>query len=149
MCDMGDPFAPVTRDPVRQMCWMRANGKLGDDPNLHLAVAAYASDHRLLTTPLLGHGMSNFNSGVKLMASLDHSMWFHAPFRCAGKCWKEVWLTRCGGDGRADDWLLYEFDVRFRGENGVEMLGKVGFMLIYWVHICSILSRSLTGFDIL
>lgn len=36
--------------------WMRANGKLGDDPTLHCIVAAYAPDLSLLPTALLPHG---------------------------------------------------------------------------------------------
>lgn len=60
---------------------MRTFGKLGDDAKLHQAVAAYCSDHRLLSTPLLGHKLSTYTNGIQIMASLDHSMWFHAPFR--------------------------------------------------------------------
>ena len=44
----------------------------------------------LLDTSLLPHG-SSFVSGGVFMASLDHAMWFHRPFR-------------------ADDWLLYAQD---------------------------------------
>jgi len=53
---------------------------------------AYASDFNLITTALLPHGLSMFgNYGSLRMASLDHGMWFHRPFR-------------------ADDWLLYACD---------------------------------------
>ena len=83
MCDKLDPFVPVEQNPPKQLCWMRTNGKLGNHPNIHMAVAAYASDHRLLNTPLLAHKISTYTSGIQLMASLDHSMWFHAPFRYA------------------------------------------------------------------
>ena len=56
---------------------------------LHQCVAAYASDFSLLGTALLPHGSPNPN--IAMMASIDHSMWFHHPFR-------------------ADDWLLYEIE---------------------------------------
>ena len=67
--------------------WMRANGKLGDDPTLHCCVAAYASDLSLLPTALLPHGFPE--AFPAMMASLDHAMWFHRHFR-------------------ADEWMLYE-----------------------------------------
>ncbi len=74
-------------EPVRQV-WMRANGRLPDDPALHQCVAAYASDYTLLDTTLLPHGIPWAAQGF-MMASLDHAMWFHRPFR-------------------ADEWLLYD-----------------------------------------
>lgn len=84
-----DPFDPQPRPPVRQM-WFRAYGALPDDPMLHQAVLAYASDHGLLGTALLSHGLSLWSPGMQL-ASLDHSLWMHRPFR-------------------VDDWLLYSMD---------------------------------------
>lgn len=44
----------------------------------------------LLDTSLFPHGKSVFSPQIQA-ASLDHSMWFHRPFR-------------------ADDWLLYATD---------------------------------------
>jgi acyl-CoA thioesterase-2 len=67
--------------------WVRANGRLNDDPVLHQAVLAYLSDLTLLSVSLIPHGMT-FGPGV-VAASLDHAMWFHRPVR-------------------ADDWLLYD-----------------------------------------
>ncbi len=75
--------------PVQQV-WMRATGKLPDDPALHQCVLAYASDFTLLDTALIAHGKLLFDSDIQL-ASLDHALWFHRPFR-------------------ADDWLLYAQD---------------------------------------
>ncbi len=69
---------------------MKANQKLPDDPRLHAAILAYASDFTLLDTALIAHGRLLFDSDVRL-ASLDHAMWFHRPFRM-------------------DDWLLYSQD---------------------------------------
>ena len=74
--------------PPRQRVWMRTDGGLPDDPLLHACVVAYASDMTLLDSILLPHGLS-WDEGVAMMASLDHVMWFHRPFR-------------------ADDWLLYD-----------------------------------------
>lgn len=76
--------------PPRQHIWMRANGRLPDDMKLHQCVLAYASDFTLLDTALIAHGKLLFDSDIQL-ASLDHAMWFHRPFR-------------------ADDWLLYTQD---------------------------------------
>ena len=84
-----DPFDPQPRQPVRHM-WFRAYGALPDDPMLHQAVLAYASDHGLLGTALLSHGLSIWSPGMQL-ASLDHSLWMHRPFR-------------------VDEWLLYSMD---------------------------------------
>ena len=84
-----DPFDPQPRQPVRHM-WFRTHGKLPDDPMLHQAVLAYASDHGLLGTALLSHGLSLWSPGLQL-ASLDHSLWMHRRFR-------------------VDEWLLYSMD---------------------------------------
>jgi acyl-CoA thioesterase II len=75
------------RYPPRQVVWFRAVGALPDSSALHQCVLAYASDMTLLDTSLLPHGFSLFAPELQL-ASLDHAMWFHRPFR-------------------ADQWLLY------------------------------------------
>lgn len=85
----GDPFAPVRCAPER-MTWFRTVARLPDDPALHRYLLAYASDHALLTTALLPHGVSWLTPGMQV-ASLDHVMWFHEPFR-------------------VDEWLLYVLD---------------------------------------
>jgi acyl-CoA thioesterase-2 len=72
---------------TRQLVWIRADGTLPDDPVLHTCVVAYASDYTLLGASLVPHGVSYFRDDI-MMASLDHAMWFHRPFR-------------------ADEWLLY------------------------------------------
>jgi acyl-CoA thioesterase-2 len=90
---MVDFRAPGDRTPrpPRQQVWLRADGALPDDPVLHACVVAYASDMTLLDTTLVPHGMPNWDEGGIMMASLDHAMWFHRPFR-------------------ADEWLLYDQD---------------------------------------
>jgi acyl-CoA thioesterase-2 len=70
--------------------WIRATGRLPDDPAIHRCVLAYASDLTLLDTALLPHGRSVFDRTI-MAASLDHALWFHRPFR-------------------ADEWLLYAQD---------------------------------------
>ena len=84
-----DPFRAEARPPERQV-WLRAIGSMPDEPLLHQAVLAYASDYSLLTTALLPHGVSYRQPGLQL-ASLDHSLWLHRPFR-------------------ADEWMLYTMD---------------------------------------
>jgi acyl-CoA thioesterase-2 len=82
----------LTRDkkvPLQHI-WIRANGELPDDPAFHQAVLAYASDFTLLDTALIAHGKLLFDADVQL-ASLDHALWYHRPFR-------------------ADEWLLYVQD---------------------------------------
>jgi acyl-CoA thioesterase-2 len=77
------------RTPVQHI-WIRAAGVLPDDPALHQAVLAYASDFTLLDTALIAHGKQLFDVDVQL-ASLDHALWYHRPFR-------------------ADEWMLYVQD---------------------------------------
>ncbi len=70
--------------PPEQAIWLRVNGTLPEDPNLHLAMLVYASDRSLLDTAWRPHA----DQGNLVGASLDHTMWFHrAP--------------------KFDDWVLY------------------------------------------
>jgi acyl-CoA thioesterase-2 len=77
--ESGDPFAPRVA-PASRNVWMRAADPLPDDPALHRYLLAYASDHSFLTTALLPHGVSWMTPGMQV-ASIDHVMWFHQPFR--------------------------------------------------------------------
>jgi acyl-CoA thioesterase-2 len=76
-------------DPVQRV-WIRTTGRLPDDPEIHRCVLAYASDMTLLDTALFAHGRILFDPDLQV-ASLDHALWFHRPFR-------------------ADEWLLYAQD---------------------------------------
>jgi len=87
--DPDDLLAPEAR-PSESAFWMRAIAPLPDDPNVHRALLAYASDHGLLGAAMRPHALS-FMSGQVRPASLDHAMWFHRDFRL-------------------DDWLLYSVD---------------------------------------
>jgi acyl-CoA thioesterase II len=84
-----DELNPSKRPPYQQV-WFRLNDKIGDDANMHRAMLAYASDFYLLGTSTFPHAISYYQSNVQ-MASLDHALWFHRPFRI-------------------DDWLLYALD---------------------------------------
>lgn len=70
---------PDVREP-RSAGWYRANGDLPDDPAVHRFLLAYASDFNFLSTSMYPHGVSWMTPNM-LVASLDHSMWFHRPFR--------------------------------------------------------------------
>ncbi len=87
--DPADPLRPSARDPEMTM-WLRADGRLPEDRLTHQALFAYASDWGLLGTALHPHGRSVFDPRLQV-ASLDHAVWFHRPFR-------------------ADEWLLYRVD---------------------------------------
>ena len=81
-----NPVTPGVRPPIRRV-WYRAVDPLPDDPAVHRYLLAYASDFNLLTTAMHPHGVSFATPGMQV-ASLDHAMWFHRPFRM-------------------DDWLLH------------------------------------------
>ncbi len=58
--------------------WLRANGTLPDNKNIHLALLAYLSDLTLINCALKQHSTSIFDRKLQV-ASLDHSIWFHKP----------------------------------------------------------------------
>jgi len=80
---------PAKRPPFQQI-WFRLIDRAPDDAMLHRSMLAYASDFHLIGTATLPHGISYLQSNVQ-MASLDHALWFHRPFR-------------------VDEWLLYACD---------------------------------------
>jgi len=59
---------------------VRSVGSMGNRPQEHQAVLAYASDYGLLRSALDPHGVS-YRDPRLMVASLDHSIWFHRPFR--------------------------------------------------------------------
>ena len=87
-----DPVDLLNPEPAQAMqrCWMRCGEALPDDPRIHQCVLAYLSDWSLLDTASRPHAVSFMQDNVQV-ASLDHAMWFHRPFR-------------------ADEWLLYDQD---------------------------------------
>ncbi len=73
--------------PGEDVVWFRADGPMPEDPLLHVCVATYFSDATLLDAVQRRHGYY-VGSGDLDVASLDHAMWFHRPYR-------------------ADEWSLY------------------------------------------
>lgn len=84
-----DELHPSKRPPYQQV-WLRLSGNAPEDALMQRAMLAYASDFHLIGTATLPHGISYLSHDVQ-MASLDHALWFHRPFR-------------------VDDWLLYSCD---------------------------------------
>src|SRR5262245_5988444 len=87
--ELRDPLHPEATAP-RRRAWYRAIDQLPDDPALHRYLLAYASDFAFLGTAMDPHGTSWLMPGMQV-ASIDHVMWFHRPFRF-------------------DDWVLYVVD---------------------------------------
>lgn len=87
--------------PARAQLWIRIAGDLDDDPLTHRAAFTYASDLTLLGASLVPHGVHFGTPGMQ-MASLDHTVWFHRPFR-ADEWWlyDQVSPTAVGGRGLA------------------------------------------------
>jgi|TARA_R100000501_G_scaffold13654_3_gene24962 acyl-CoA thioesterase-2 len=86
-----DPAIPGREGPEpRQNIWFRVQCEVPPDPALHRCLLAYASDMTLLSTCQRPHNIA-WHTGNVQIASLDHALWFHAPFR-------------------ADEWLLYVQD---------------------------------------
>ncbi|MEU6264598.1 acyl-CoA thioesterase [Saccharopolyspora shandongensis] len=80
--DSGNARAP------QQKMWVRVVGELPDVPLVHACALTYTSDVRLASTAYLPF---SGDSTAPRMASLDHAVWFHRPFR-------------------ADTWLLFTMD---------------------------------------
>jgi acyl-CoA thioesterase II len=87
-------FRPEKADD-RHHIWFRVARRIDSDIALHHALLAYASDMSLLSSSLRPHGIAWFNREL-MSASLDHALWFHAPFRF-------------------DDWHLYAMDSPYAG----------------------------------
>ena len=88
-----NPFAlgeAVGAEAAHRAVWFRVIERIPDAAILHQAVLAYASDYGFLPTALLAHGLTMRDRRVQI-ASLDHTLWMHRPFR-------------------ADEWLLYVSD---------------------------------------
>lgn len=79
---------PGNEHPAQSRLWIRVGGTLDDAPLLHQAAFTYASDITLLNSTLVPHGVYLSSPNMQ-SASLDHTIWFHRPFR-------------------VDEWLLYD-----------------------------------------
>ena len=111
---------PAPRE-AKSHTWFRTAAPLPDDPRIHRAVLAYASDMSLLGTCTLPHGLSWITGNV-MGVSLDHALWFHDDFR-------------------ADEWLLYACDSpwagRARGFNRGQIFTRDG------RHVASVAQEGL------
>ena len=81
------PMEDTDTHPPSKHTWLKTREALPDDPQLHLAMLGYMSDLDFMSTSMLPHGKNAMREQV-YGASLDHSLWFHRPFR-------------------ADEWLLF------------------------------------------
>lgn len=84
-----DLYDGAPSNTIRQV-WTRAPIALPNDVRVHETLFAYVSDYGLLWTALLPHGLHLGDPRLQ-MASLDHSIWFHRPFRM-------------------DEWLLFAME---------------------------------------
>ena len=89
-------FSREASEPVYHS-WFRTRASLPDDPRVHRAVLAYASDMLLLGTATMPHPFSLGLPGA-IGATIDHSIWFHEDFR-------------------ADEWLLFRAESPWSGHS--------------------------------
>ena len=96
--------------PETLQYWMKAKESLPDDTQCHHSILAYISDMGLLQATLGPHELDEPDLQKRheqvLMASLDHAMWFHRPFRI-------------------DDWLFYECRVQSTGNGRGLAFGRI------------------------
>ena len=79
---------PAPHPQAENWMWFRCPSALANDPGLHRVILSYASDVGLISAALRWHGLTPWTPGLRI-ASLDHALWIHGPFR-------------------ADEWLLYD-----------------------------------------
>jgi acyl-CoA thioesterase-2 len=84
--DFTDP--PASSEPLRR--WLRVREEVPNHPHLQRCLLAFMSDAGALEPSVRAIGGS-FRDPMLQLASLDHAVWFHRPFRC-------------------DQWLLCVFD---------------------------------------
>ena len=102
--DSANSYTAETREPKRCI-WLRSRDALNCPLSTHQASLAYASDYHFLSTSLQPHGLAVHDKSLRL-ATIDHAMWFHKPFKF-------------------DDWLLYEMESPFSGNARGLVQGKV------------------------
>lgn len=99
-------FIVVNINTFFQQRWFKTRGLLNDDMKLHACIIAYASDSGFITTAAAANGYLISSRSIGMIASLDHTIWFHTP-------------------ARADTWLLYDIHSP-RTNNGRGMaFGKI------------------------
>lgn len=80
-------YHPEKSDPQIKM-WVKANGRMCDDLRVHTYMLAYISDFQFLPTAMFPHEGSLWKPNFQI-ATVDHAMWFHRPFKC------DEWLLYC------------------------------------------------------
>lgn len=89
----------------RQRVWLRADTPVSDDRADQAAALAYVSDILLLSSALGPHQLT-LQSGKLQFATVDHTIWFHAPVR-------------------VDDWFLYDQESRWAGGGRALCRGEI------------------------
>ena len=118
-----DWFNPVQQQGLLH-AWMRSNGPMPDDPNLHRAMLVYFSDCLLLDAGLIQHGLAYQDRRLQI-ASLDHALWFHDSFR-------------------ADEWLLQVTELERNSAGRSLVRGR--FFTRDGVHVATLMQQGLIRF---
>ena len=95
--EWNDVFEPKVLPPIRNV-WLKPNGVIPPGRETHNAFLAYISDSGILAPALFPHGISYMSPDL-MMASLDHTMWFHKP------------------NFEFNDWVLYATDSPYTGNS--------------------------------
>ena len=95
--EWNDVFEPKVMPPIRNV-WLKPNGIIPEGRETHSAFLAYISDSGILAPTLFPHGIRYMSPGL-MMASLDHTMWFHKP------------------NFEFNDWILYATDSPYTGNS--------------------------------
>ncbi|MCB1855734.1 MAG: thioesterase family protein [Pseudomonadales bacterium] len=109
------PRAPILR------AWMKTTAPVADEPRLHQALLTYMSDAFLVDVCLITHGR-RYDDANWQVASLDHALWFHEPFR-------------------ADEWLLHIVETERTG--GGRGLARGSFYAIDGRLVATTMQQSL------
>lgn len=99
-----NPLRPKKAEP-KQYLWIKANGQLPDDQLIHQYILSYASDWGFLVTALQPHEVSLLTPNFQV-ATIDHSMWYHRPFKM-------------------DEWLLYAIESPTAGNTRGLVRGEI------------------------
>ncbi|KAK9237531.1 HotDog domain-containing protein [Lipomyces kononenkoae] len=91
------------QDEKKNYLWVRAKGKIRNE-EAHAMALAYFSDSGLLGTSTRVNGINS--NDIAMMVSLDHSIYFHAPFK-------------------ADEWMLYQMESPWTGSARGLVIGKI------------------------
>lgn len=89
----------------RQRVWLRSKAAIGDTYADQAAALAYVSDILLLSSALGPHELT-LQGGKLQFATIDHTIWFHAPIR-------------------VDDWFLYDQESRWAGGGRALCRGEI------------------------